>query len=202
MKSFIFAEISSFFYPKIVPRFFPTCFSSYQSVICPQYTIYEQRKSDLKTISCGTILCESRMQHLTRAGLVMHSKDGFRHICVCVSLCMCATSACLCVSSLMMTFLHTILLTWGLKQNQDQTDLWLPLVLLQLFPCVSSLCLIHWTGGRGGLMLASFFKYNWYSAVLIVTFMSMKKAWTALSHVLHILVNANVISSIGESPSY
>lgn len=118
MKSFIFAEISSFLYPEIVPWFFPTCFSSYQSVICPQYTIYEQRKSDLKTISCGTILCECRMQHLTCAGLVMHSKDGFRHMCVC--LCMCATSACLCVSSLMMTFLHTILLTRGLKQNQER----------------------------------------------------------------------------------
>lgn len=87
MKSFIFAEISSFLYPEIVPWFFPTCFSSYQSVICPQYTIYEQRKSDLKTISCGTILCECRMQHLTRAGLVMHSKDGFRHVCVPLHVC-------------------------------------------------------------------------------------------------------------------
>lgn len=106
------------FIPRLCLAFSQLVFPSYQSVICPQYTIYEQRKSDLKTISCGTILCECRMQHLTRAGLVMHSKDGFRHMCVC--LCMCATSACLCVSSLMMTFLHTILLTWGLKQNQDR----------------------------------------------------------------------------------
>lgn len=140
--------------------------------------------------------CECRMQHLTRAGLVMHSKDGFTHMCVCVPLHVCN------ICMFMRIFSHDDIFTHNplnmrIKTKPRQTDLWLPLVLLQLFPCVSSLCLIHWTGG--GVVSCWPLSLN---ATDILLFMSMQKAWSALSHVLHILVNANVISSIGESPSY